>query len=260
MVKNAINAFQFRFSPTVRQAVHRSAAIFAQTSADQYNLLRTYNKNAILLHEQAADLSHGTPHRFNGQRFLNIAWIGRCIAGKAMELLLRAAAQTRNPKMLNLHLIGDGPELPRWKALAQKLGIAPHCSWYGWLDQSRTNDILNSCDLLAFTSLLEGTPATVIKSLSLGVPVMCLNHCGPADVVTNTCGSLIPVGRPQDMESHMAIQLDEILVCPERIEQWSRNALRQAEKYTWEAAAEQIRQVYLDCLEMAPSAETICVG
>lgn len=249
ILKNTITAFQFRWSPTVRRAVNKAAVIFAQTSHDQHNLQRVYRKASTLLHEQAADCQEGKVHQYSEKRPLNIAWIGRCISGKAMELLLYAAARTRRSDKLCLHLVGDGPEMGRWRAIAETLGIAERCIWYGWVDQQRANEILNNSDMLAFTSLLEGTSATVIKAISLGVPVLCLKHCGMGDVVDQRCGFALPVGRPEEVISGFSGVLDLVLEDPAIIEGLSRGALQKAAGYTWDCCAESIRDAYQQCLK-----------
>ena len=247
-LKNAVNAFQFRWSPIVRQAIRKAEVIFAQTSADQNNLQRVYRKASTLLHEQAADCCQGKVHRYVEKRPLNIAWIGRCISGKAMELLLSAAARIRRPDRLRLHLVGDGPEMDRWRARAETLGLTDRCVWYGWVNHQRANEILNACDMLAFTSLLEGTSATVVKAMSLGVPILCLKHCGMGDVVDQRCGFALPVGRPEEVVSSISGVLDMILEDPAIIERLSRGALQKAACYTWDSCAAAIRDAYQRCL------------
>ena len=217
-IKSALNAVQFCGSPTVRRAVDKAAVIFTQTSADRQNLQRIYRKDSTLLHEQAADRAGGTVHRYDGERDLNVAWIGRCIAGKAMETLLYAAANAHQPRRLRLHLVGDGPEQARWKALAESLGLESQCVWYGWVDHTRANNILNTCDLLAFTSVFEGTPATIMKAMALGVPIVCLKLFGMGDVVDSGCGFPVPVGTPAEVVGGFTHALDAVRADPGIIE------------------------------------------
>ena len=51
---------------------------------------------------------------------------------------------------------------------------------------------MQDADIALITSLRELT-STVIESLSLGLPVVCLDHCGFSDVIDESCGIKVPV-------------------------------------------------------------------
>ena len=179
---------------------------------------------------------------------MNVAWIGRCIAGKAMETLLYAAANAHQPRRLRLHLVGDGPEQARWKALAESLGLESQCVWYGWVDHTRANNILNTCDLLAFTSVFEGTPATIMKAMALGVPIVCLKLFVMGDVVDSGCGFPVPVGTPAEVVGGFTHALDAVRADPGIIERLSKGAMHRASFFTWNRTADTIRNAYYQCL------------
>ena len=52
-------------------------------------------------------------------------------------------------------------------------------------------EIMLSCHISLITSLRDLTSAVTIESISLGLPVICLDHCGFSDVIDESCG--IPV-------------------------------------------------------------------
>ena len=161
-----------------------------------------------------------------------------------METLLHAAARTDAPNRLRLHLVGDGPEQARWKALARSLELESQCTWYGWVDQARASAILNSCDLLAFTSILEGTSATVMKAMGTGVPIVCLKHFGMGDVVDSGCGFPIPIGTSEEVVNGFASAFNQILCDPGIIERLSAGSLDRAKLFTWNRLANTIRDAY----------------
>lgn len=243
-LRNIINAYQLRFNSRVQTACQTAACIMAQTTQDQENFRKVHGIESIVAHEQGSEPSIGTCHTYDGARKLNVAWIGRCITSKAMPLLLKAVSRPEIKGRIMLHIAGDGPCRVKWQRMAEELCITEQCRWYGWLEQAKTIDMLNSCDVLAFTSLLEATSTTVMQSLSLGVPVICLKRCGLGDVVTEECGFPIPIHNARSAIEGFASAIRAILREPQKLERWSKGALRQADRYSWDNLTDQIKNAY----------------
>ena len=243
-VRNVVNALQFHFSPRVHNACFAAKRILAQTTEDQKNFSKVHGVEALIAHEQGCDPSKGSLHYYDGTRKLKVAWIGRCISGKAMPILLKAICNPEIKEHITLHVAGNGPCLSKWQTLAENLGLAEQCIWYGWLGQQKTLDLLNSCDVLAFTSLLEATSTTVMQALSLGIPVICLKLCGFGDVITDECGIAIPAKDTRSAIKGFSTAFGSILQKPQRLEEISKGALRQAVKYSWDHLAQQVKDAY----------------
>jgi len=243
-LRNIINAYQLRFNSCVQTACQTAACVLAQTIQDQENFRKVHGIESIVAHEQASEPSMGTYHTYDGTRKLNVAWIGRCITGKAMPLLLKAMSRPEIKGHIILHIAGDGPERHKWEKMATDLDIAEQCMWYGWLPQDETLKVLNGCDVLAFTSLLEATSTTVMQSLSLGVPVICLKHCGFGDVITEDCGFPIPIHNARSAIEGFASAIRAILREPQKLESWSKGALCQANRYSWANLTDQVKNAY----------------
>ncbi len=53
--------------------------------------------------------------------------------------------------------------------------------------------------LMLITSLRDLTSTVTIEALSMGLPIVCLDHCGFAEVVDESCGIKIPVTTPREV-------------------------------------------------------------
>jgi len=243
-VRNIVNAFQFRFSRRVRKACFTAKHILAQTTEDQRNFRKVHGLETVVAHEQACEPSIKSFRSYDGKRKLNVAWIGRCMSGKALPIVLKAICKPEIKGRITLQIAGDGPCRARWQRMAEDIGIAEQCKWHGWLEQQGVIDLLNSCDMLAFTSLLEATSTTVMQALSLGVPVICLKLCGFGDVITDECGIAIPVRDTRSAIEGFSMAIDSILQKPERLRQLSEGACRQAAKHSWDHLAQQVKDTY----------------
>ena len=110
----------------------KASCVLAQTVCDQRKFKEVHGIDAVLAHEQAAEPSFGVRRTYDGERPLSVAWVGRCIALKAMPILLQALKNPALRGRVALHIVGDEPHRRKWEAQAGRLGIADQCTWHGW--------------------------------------------------------------------------------------------------------------------------------
>ncbi|MBN2320693.1 MAG: glycosyltransferase family 4 protein [Acidobacteria bacterium] len=254
-IKNILNAVQFRASRRVIRAI-RSARIIAQTREDRRNLLRIHGVNACVVHEQAADPSLGRLRRLDDGKPLQIVWAGRCLELKGIPILLRALQSGNLRKRALLHFAGDGPELLKWQQLAGRLGVADAIVWHGWLSQDQTLALLHKCHMAVFPSLLEATSTFVMQSLSTGLPVVCLDHCGFGDIIDDTCGIKIPVSNPGSVVAGFSRALETVTRNPQLVERLSRGAMQCAQQFSWANTVSAISGVYEKAAGVSAESET----
>jgi glycosyltransferase involved in cell wall biosynthesis len=93
---------------------------------------------------------------------------------------------------LQLAVVGDGPELPRLRQLASRLGVP--AVFHGWLDQVGLQGVIRDADLLAMPSLWpEPFGILGIEAGCLGVPSVGYGHGGIPDWLEDgISGALAP--------------------------------------------------------------------
>ena len=85
-----------------------------------------------------------------------------------------------------LWLVGEGPETPVLKALAEELGLlaggveAP-CRFLGWRRGLDVRDLMGAADLFVHPTFSEAFPQVMVESLSLGVPLVITPVSGAVD-------------------------------------------------------------------------------
>jgi glycosyltransferase involved in cell wall biosynthesis len=244
ILKNIITALQFRLSFHVRNASKKAAIILAETSFDQEMFFKVYGIKAMLVHEQAADPSMNILHHYDGVRELQIAWVGRCVPLKGLPILLRAISNPFLRGRVQLHIAGDGESRARWQTMAGRLGIADSCIWHGWRPQEKTIKILKKCDVLAFTSLAEATSATVMEALSVGLPIICLKHCGFGDVIDESCGITIELSDVNSVIKAFSSAFRFLIENPDMISRLSEGACAKSKEYSWDNLANKLNIAY----------------
>jgi glycosyltransferase involved in cell wall biosynthesis len=118
-----------------------------------------------------------------------IGIVGRVTEVKNHELFLRAAALLKKspPTPARFVVIGDGNVLGQLQAQAASLGLADEVSFLG----TRTDPeyFYPALDIVALTSLNEGTPLTLIEAMANARPVVATAVGGVVDLVGNPAGS-----------------------------------------------------------------------
>jgi len=97
-----------------------------------------------------------------------------------------------------LVLIGEGPEIPRVRALVSDLGIEPLVVYLGQREQ--VAPVLAACDLFLLTSEQESFGLAALEAMACGVPVLAYRVGGLPEVIADGQGGfLFPDGDLEGM-------------------------------------------------------------
>lgn len=113
-------------------------------------------------------------------RTKEVAFVGRLVPLKAGILAVRAMSHVGDPETV-LVVCGEGGEHARIARLAKALGV--NIRFEGWLTRNRLLESIASSAVLLHVALHEEAGLAVAEALSLGTPVVCLAHGGPAELV-----------------------------------------------------------------------------
>lgn len=141
-----------------------------------------------------------------------VGTVARLVAIKDLGTFLRGVAllAERRPDLVAL-IVGDGEERASLQRLARELGIAARCRFAGW--RSDLRQVYGAVDVVALTSLNEGSPVSLIEAMAAGLPVVATDVGGVSDVVADgRTGFLVP---PRD-EAALADMLGRCLALPDR--------------------------------------------
>lgn len=175
---------------------------------------------------------------------MRIAWSGQHTRTKALPILLRALADL-DRSGLHLDVVGDGRQRCRYEKCARKLGVSDIISWHGWLAKDAAKAIVARCDIFVITSLKDLTSTVLLEALSLGKPIVCIDHCGFSDVVDESCGIKIPVGPPKDVIQGFASAIER-LKDGELRRKLSLGALAKSRLYQWDEKTKILGKIYGD--------------
>lgn len=183
---------------------------------------------------------------------LKIVWCGALTPGKALHLALNAAGQISKDIEWELHILGDGPQATNAQLLAASLRVDKKVHFHGWLPRDIAMEVMKGAHLMLFSSLREGTPTVIVEALSLGLPVVCLDHSGMADMVNEQCGVKIPATSPREVVVKMARAIEQLAQDEDMRQKLAQGALQRARKFAWEEKARVVNRIY--------QAKMACVG
>jgi len=198
--------------PAVRNARTRAVVVMAQ-NVQTGRRLGSSRRVVVLSNALAAEVDHIDG---SSARSADIAVVGRLLAWKAPALALRVLARVGHPKAV-LRFFGDGPEQQRIEALARRRGLSDRVRFEGWLPRRRVLEEVRHAGVLLHPSLHEEAGLCIAEALSLGTPVVCLAHGGPAEVVNHwpsSLSALVPPSLPGATARALAAAVDRFLADP----------------------------------------------
>lgn len=175
---------------------------------------------------------------------LRLVWTGLHIPRKALNLALLALGCLRSDVNWELHVLGDGQRTAKWKKLADKLGISARCHFHGWLPREEALVVMQEAHLMTITSLRDLTSTVTVEALALGLPIVCLDHCGFADVVNEQCGVKIPVTTPDEVVAGLARAIERLAHDEDERRALARGAVQRARDFAWDEKARVVDRIY----------------
>lgn len=128
----------------------------------------------------------GAPH---------ILFLGQLGARKGVPELLESLAHPAMQGLAWRATIAGNGDVERYRADAQRLGIADRVAFPGWVDRAAVQNLLFGADVVVLPSHNEGLPMSVIEGLANRIAVVCTPVGATAEIVADgTSGLLVPPG------------------------------------------------------------------
>jgi len=136
-------------------------------------------------------------------------------------------------------MVGDGPLRKRVEDKVRKLNITENFHFTGEIPRSLVLNLLEHSDIFVLPSEDEAFGIAVLEAISKGVVVVARNDCGVSDIITHRRTGLLA-----EHKYEIANYIEELIEHPELRERFSRAALRELSKYSWDDIASKIEEVY----------------
>jgi len=219
-----------RFDPLVRRAMGRASALWAVGPATLGDLSARYPDKTFpttrAFPHPALPRTDERPARpaSTGGSF-QLSWMGRLIPTKNLEILLEALADPRL-SATRLAVIGDGPMAARYRAVAERVGVAARVEFLGRLDQRRAFEVVRESDAFVFTSVREMMGQSLSEAMQLGVACVILDCSGASSLVGDEGALKVQIGTYEATRAALADALASLVGNHEKLEELRAAAWR----------------------------------
>ncbi|HEY0841825.1 glycosyltransferase family 4 protein [Methylotenera sp.] len=252
-----------KYDPWLRQMYTQASHIYLKTPQSLDWLPQIYQHKASCMLEIGIDQRNITITEksalTNRQQSLHVVYVGRFIDIKGMDLGLRAIAKMRaNGIPVRITMIGQGPAQKDWQQLIARFKLVDAITWIPWMKQQDLLAAYQTFDLLLFPSMHDSSGNVVLEAMASGLPVVCLDLGGPAQIVNQSCGRVVLVaGLDADQViDGLAIALTEIAKSPSIANALRTGALKRASEFSWKNVVGQVWGQHGNGYQMAIKSST----
>ena len=164
--------FSISFQKKVRSFSIKKSDIVVTPSKHLKNFILNLGfKNKIEIINNGVFIPEENTNIFTNDQ-INITIVSRLVAHKNIEKIIKAISDLNSP-LINLNIIGDGPELNQLQKISLESNNKDNIIFHGKLNRDDINHIFLKSDIYIQASNYEGLPHSLLEAMSYGIPVLC---------------------------------------------------------------------------------------
>jgi glycogen synthase len=185
--------------------------------------------------------------------------VGRLVYEKGFQLALDAlpgvVRQVENVRYL---VAGSGTHEHELKAQAERLGLAEHGDFLGWIGDDVLHSLYRIADLCVVPSIYEPFGLVALEAMASGCPCIVADTGGLREVVPvgERVGLRFNGGDPE----HLGVMIERLLVDDALRERLVTEASEHVLRFDWDDIAQRTRGVYSQLRELRPQEEGVQGG
>ncbi|WP_171475340.1 glycosyltransferase family 4 protein [Frigoriglobus tundricola] len=173
--------------------------------------------------------------------------VGRLVPYKGFDLVIEAVAGSEKLRACRLVVIGDGPERQNLTASAARANLT-NVEFAGWLDQVAVGRALAAAQAFPFPSLREFGGGVVLEAMACGLVPIVVDYGGPAELVGDA-GVRLPLRPRAELVADLRAAMERLAGNTDECRRLGNAAVqRVSERFTWDAKAQQVAEIYRDLL------------
>lgn len=188
--------------------------------------------------------------RMDGEN-LTVAFVGRMLRAKGLNVLAQALAQVRSENW-KLLVVGDGEEREPFAQKLSQLNLIERAQFMGAVKYDQMPQLFQQMDLLVLPTqttkrVREQFGRVLVEAMASGVPVIG-STCGAIPEVIGDAGVVVPEG---DVEA-LAAAIRRLLLSRDLRRQLACAGRERVERhYSWERVASQMYELFREVLRPA---------
>jgi glycosyltransferase involved in cell wall biosynthesis len=158
------------------------------------------------------------------------------------------ADRGEEPEIADLDLViggGKGWMYEGLSAIVERLGLDERVRFIGFVEDDDLPALYGLASAFAFPSWYEGFGLPVLEAMACGTPVVAADNSSLPEVV-GEAGLLVDAADPEALAEALARLLTDRDLAAHLV----RTGRNQAQRFTWEAAARQLLDLYCSCVRV----------
>ncbi len=179
---------------------------------------------------------------------LELLYVGNCVARRAIPLVLQAMKEP-GLERARLKVVGAGPALEEWRGLAVEWQLQARVEFTGNVPHASIKGYYQAADALVFPALRDSGGSALLEAMAQGLPVVCLDWGGPAEMLDEHSGLRIAVSPPEGTAKRFAAGLLQLSRDPGlgiRLAEAGRK--RALSQFSWEAKRAMLQGLYRELI------------
>lgn len=177
---------------------------------------------------------------------MSLVYMGRVSYEKSIDQLLKTVALVKKKMpLINLVIIGDGPERNNLEKLADDLDVKDNVIFTGFRYGNELAEILRASDIFLTASKSENMPLSVMEAMASGLPIIGVRALGiPELVKDNVNGFLVA---PDNYQS-MAQKIIELTRASKLMKKFSNASREISSKYSQSNVIKSLEKIYAEAV------------
>lgn len=172
---------------------------------------------------------------------LKIVAVGRMIPHKGFEYAIKGFLKfIADGGEGEFHIFGDGPLREKLEAISKGKVV-----FHGNVPNTQVHAMLDGSDVFLHGSFIEAAAWSILEAMVHGVPVVCQDRSGMADMVTDECGIKVAASIPEELVDGFAAALKKYYADPALVARHGHaGQARVRNAYTWTKCGDLLDGVY----------------
>jgi glycosyltransferase involved in cell wall biosynthesis len=222
------------FSP-IHRILFRRTALVLVTNRDTLRLAQRMGcKRAEAMLDSGLPNDYCVPAAKGEGRFgpcVKLLWLGRDIPIKALSLAIEAVALAKSS--VHLDILGPDDTDSVLERVRQAQAV-DRISVHGRIPWDSVRSFYDRADCLLFSSLRDSFGSQLLEAAGNGLAIICLNHQGAAEFVTDTMGYRVDPTTPRQTARELAAAIDRYAsLSPAERAKMSQASLQHARRFEY---------------------------
>ncbi len=243
--RNLLNRLTLKL-PAIRASLDQADVILVSNSTTAAFFGPAYrNKYVVVPANAVRDDELGEPPAERASSGETVfVHVGNCVERRGMPLVFEALGEIPT-EGIRLVIAGSGPALETWKDIAGRTCPEHRVEFLGRIPRERVAELYDEASAFVFPSLRDSGGSGLIEAMTRGIPVICLDHGGPAEMLDGGAGIRVPIANPTETVSALRDAILKIKEHPaEASDLGMKGRERAVSRFTWQGKAADMEKVY----------------